>query len=130
VGLVSLFFTKNTQRLGDLAAKTIVVRESQSLKLEQVRENWGVQYLHISRIAPLPAYIQIETLGAQDRREVVNYLRRRGELQQRAYVASLLANRMAERMQIPEANFQNSAWVTSETFLEHIARAFELSELP
>jgi uncharacterized RDD family membrane protein YckC len=130
VGLVALFFTKNTQRLGDMAAKTIVVRESQSLKLEQVRENWGVQYLHISRIAPLPAYIQIETLEDQDRREVVNYLRRRNELQQRAYVASLLANRLAAKMRIPEADFRQSAWVTSETFLEHIARAFELAELP
>jgi uncharacterized RDD family membrane protein YckC len=130
LGLVSLFFTRHTQRLGDLAAKTIVVRETQTMKLEQVRENWGVHYLHISRIAPIPAYIQIDTLNAQDRREVVNYLRRRNELQQRAYVASMLANRMATKMQIPEANFQNSMFITSETFLEHIARAFELAELP
>jgi hypothetical protein len=69
-------------------------------------------------------------LNAQDRREVVNYLRRRNELQQRAYVAGMLANRMAAKMQIPEANFQNSMFITSETFLEHIARAFELAELP
>jgi hypothetical protein len=130
VGLVALFVTKNTQRLGDLAARTIVVRETQTVQLEQVREDWQVQYTHISRISPVPAYVQIENLTAQDRRDVVEYLRRRGELQQRAYVANLLANRMAVKMQLPDARFDGSAWMTAETFLENIARAFELAELP
>ncbi|MFN8375212.1 MAG: RDD family protein [Anaerolineae bacterium] len=131
VGLVALFFSKHTQRLGDLAAKTIVVREAQSVRLEQVRDDWLVQYMHISRISPVPAYVQIETLSQQDRRDVVDYLRRRGQLQQRAYVANLLANRLAQKMQIPDAHFgSQSAWITAETFLEHVARAFELAELP
>ena len=130
VGLVALFATKNTQRLGDLAAKTIVVRESQSVKLEQVRDDWGVFYIHISRLAPTPPYINIELLTPADRREIVDYLRRRAEFQQRAYIANLMANKMAKKMQIPDAHFNSSAWISSETFLEQITRAYELAELP
>ncbi len=130
VGLIALFATQHTQRLGDLAAKTIVVREQQSVKLEQVREDWRVHYLHISRIVPLPPYIQIENLDAQDRRDLVDYLRRRSELQQRAYIANLMANKMVKKMGIADARFNSSAWISSETFLEQVARAFELAELP
>ncbi|NWF67505.1 MAG: RDD family protein [Chloroflexi bacterium] len=129
VGLIALFVTKNTQRLGDLAAKTVVVREKRALRLEQVRDDWRVEYQYISRIAPVPAYIQIDALAAQDRREVVDYLKRRAELQQRAYIAGMLAKRLAGKMGMNTHYFHDS-WVDAETFLEYVARAFELRDLP
>jgi hypothetical protein len=66
-GLIVLFATKNTQRLGDLAAKTVVIRERKQLTLTTLKENLAVQYWHIKPIDPLPYYIRVEHLTQDDR---------------------------------------------------------------
>jgi hypothetical protein len=125
VGLLVMFSTKHTQRLGDLAARTIVVYERPILKLETIRENFHVEYQHITRYDPIPPNIHIGDLDQNDRQTVINYLQRRGQFKNREQVAIMVARPIAERIGIPgEVNSLKRA----EAFLEFVARAFELGD--
>jgi uncharacterized RDD family membrane protein YckC len=130
IGLIVLFVTKHTQRLGDLAASTIVIRDRQQIKLDSLKEDFSVQYQHISRSAPVPNGIQqsIGALNENDRREVVSFLRRRQEMRHSAYVVGLLAQRIAARMAIPDAAGSLQKPELAEVFLERVARAFEIAQ--
>ena len=77
VGLVVMFATKHTQRLGDLAARTVVVREQRTVDISSLHENWRVYYHFIIPTAPLPPYIQLDQLTEADRRTIVDFLQRR-----------------------------------------------------
>ena len=124
IGLLVMFATRRTQRLGDLAAQTIVIYERPRLNLQNIQEDFKVKYEFISRYDPIPGNIQIANLNQDDRRTVVNYLQRRQQLQNREYVAILVAKQIADRIGIPgEVVSLNRA----ETFLEYIARAFEVT---
>jgi uncharacterized RDD family membrane protein YckC len=127
-GLISLFATRNTQRLGDLAAGTMVIRERPQLTVATVKENWFVRYQHISRREPLPPYIDIAQLTEDDRRDVVGYLRRRDDLLNRGQIAGLLAVRLGEKYPAGTIPVDLRLPVRAETFLEQIARAFEVNE--
>ena len=128
VGLVSMFATRQTQRLGDLAARTIVIREQRGVTLQNLKEDLSVTYHHISRTEPIPAYVHVESLSLDDRRDVVDYLQRRKNLRKREYVVGLLAERIARKMgnEAMIADFRSPT--TAERFLEQVARAFELTE--
>ena len=125
VGLLVLFSTKHTQRLGDLAARTIVVYERPRLNLNTIQEDLQVEYLHISRYDLIPSNIQISNLDQNDRRNIVHYLQRRSQLTNREQVAILVAQPIAERIGIPGA--VNSLG-RAEMFLEYVVRAFELAD--
>jgi uncharacterized RDD family membrane protein YckC len=129
IGLIALFATKNTQRLGDLAAKTVVIRERKQLTANTLKENLRVQYWHIKAIDPIPHYIRIDRLTQQDRRTVVDYLQRRYDLRDRDTLAAMLARQIAHKMEDPAV--ENELVYSSrrcELFLEHVARAFEVAE--
>lgn len=128
VGLIVMFATRNTQRLGDIAAGTIVIRERPQLTIETLKENWSVEYEHISRYDLLPPYIDITRLTENDRRDITSYLRRREQLLNRGQLAGLLATRFAEKM--PDSSIPTDLRlpVRAETFLEQVARAFEVEE--
>lgn len=127
VGLIALFATKNTQRLGDLAAKTIVVRERRQITLESVKENFTVQYKYITRITRLPYYVQIDRLDQTDRREVVSYLQRRKEMINQEYVVGIMAQKIANKMGVNGVADLHSPEL-AEMFLEQVARAFEVAQ--
>ena len=124
-GLIAFFFSGKTQRLGDLAARTIVIYDRPQMTLDAVREDFTVKYLHISRTVPLSDHIHIERLDDDDRRHVVQYLQRRTTIKQRSYLAEMLAERFAAKLDLPSTQFANNI-VASEQFLEQIARAFEI----
>jgi hypothetical protein len=125
IGLLVLFSTNHTQRLGDLAARTIVVYERPRLNLNTIQENFKVDYLHISRYDLIPTNIQIGNLNQDDRRNIISYLQRRSQLTNREQVAIMVAQPIAERMDIPgSVNSLNRA----EMFLEYVVRAFELAD--
>jgi uncharacterized RDD family membrane protein YckC len=125
VGLLVLFSTKHTQRLGDLAARTIVVYERPRLNLNTIQENLKVEYQHISRYDLIPTNIQIVNLNQDDRRNIISYLQRRSQLTNREQVAVMVAQPIAERMGIPGSV---SSLNRAEMFLEYVARAFELAD--
>lgn len=128
IGMIAMFTTKNTQRLGDLAAQTVVIYERKNLTIQSVRSSYSVQYEYISRYSPPPAYIRIERLTVDDHSTIVNYLQRRRELNsQRWTLAHLLAKRMIERMELgAEAPSLTRTPYEAEILLEHIAYAFEI----
>jgi uncharacterized RDD family membrane protein YckC len=129
IGLIALFATKNTQRLGDLAAKTVVIREPRQLTVGTLKENLRVQYWHITAVDPIPHYIRIERLTQDDRRMVVDYLQRRSELRDRDSIAGMLAQQIARKME--DYNIEKEVAYNArraELFLEQVARAFEVAE--
>jgi uncharacterized RDD family membrane protein YckC len=127
IGLVSIFGTRHTQRLGDLAARTIIIRERQQIKLNTVQENMAVTYHMITRIEPLPAHISIANLQDEDRREIVAYLQRRKTLRRREYIVGPIATRIARKMGNEAIIPDFRSPVVAERFLEQMARAFELA---
>ncbi len=125
IGLIVLFVTKHTQRLGDLAAGTIVIREQRKVTLDNVRESFHVDYQYLNRYSPkIPEYVKVETLTEADRADIVNYLQRRKEMRRGEYAAWLLAQRIANKMGATELKLFSPS--QSEMFLEQVARAFEL----
>lgn len=125
IGLIVMFATEHTQRLGDIAARTIVIREQRQVTLNTVKENFHVSYQYLSMTSPLPYYIQTEALSADDRRMVVDFLRRRTEIRERGQIAGMLARRFGARMEDAPTAFSAKE---AETFLEQVARSFELAE--
>jgi uncharacterized RDD family membrane protein YckC len=130
VGLIALFATKHTQRLGDLAAKTVVIREQRKLKLDTLKETFSVTYHHISRSEPLPAYVNIQNLTEADRRDVVDYLQRRRDLKKREYIVGLLAERIAKKINNGDISPELQSPTRAERFLEQVAWAFETAAQP
>lgn len=129
VGMIALFLTRNTQRLGDLAAGTIVIKEQKDITLTSLRDSTAVQYRHLSPLTPLPHYIQIDALTEQDRQLVVDFLNRRAALRDTYQIAMMLARQMAEKMR-SDAPLNDILYSTraAELFLEQTARAFELRQ--
>jgi uncharacterized RDD family membrane protein YckC len=132
LGLVVLFSTRTTQRLGDLAARTIVIRERKALTLSSVREDLSVRYEHLRATEPIPHYVVIEPLSQHDRRTVIDFLQRRPSLNNREHLATLLAKQMLHKMNLGDLRGQvyvgsvTASGRQAELFLEQIARAFEL----
>ena len=127
IGLIAMFASSQTQRLGDMAARTVVIREQRQVTLNTIKENYHVAYHFISMTSPLPYYIQIGQLSGDDRRMVVDFLHRRYELRDRDQIAQLLAHRFAGKLQTEGLTSMYSA-KEAETFLEQVARAFEIAE--
>jgi uncharacterized RDD family membrane protein YckC len=129
LGLIVMFVTRHTQRLGDLAAGTIVIREQRQLTMNTLKEDYTVTYHYTRRIEPLPPYIRIDNLTPDDRRIVVDYLRRRDSLRDRHQIAFMLARRMSAKMEDGGPPTFISGPYANDIFLEQIARAFELAQL-
>jgi len=125
VGLLSMFATRNTQRFGDLAAKTLVIREQRQVKLKNIREDYTVTYQYIRRTEPIPYYIHIDMLDDQDHRLVIDYLQRRPQLRNNDSLSRLLARQLARKMELTS---QDVGSTRPEAFLEHIAYAYEIEQ--
>jgi uncharacterized RDD family membrane protein YckC len=123
VGLVTLFATEKTQRLGDLAANTIVIRERKEIKLETLHEKKRVNFWFIAYNTPPPDFLDISGLSQEDFDLVIDYLQRRMTLTDRELVAPLLARRMARHMKLSENQLQLYRMDYAEKLLEYIAQA-------
>lgn len=128
VGLVSLFVTEHTQRLGDIAAKTVVIREQSSIELHSVYNDFRVDYRRLSRFVPLPGYIQVDNLTQIDRERIVRLLSRRDTLINPGATLIVMAYYIANRMPLPISTFNFGLPANAEIFLEQTARSFELAE--
>jgi uncharacterized RDD family membrane protein YckC len=126
IGLIVLFATRNTQRLGDLAAGTVVVRERGKLKLSALQDDQRVIYRFIAPQQPIPPNVQIAQLTADERRITVQFLQRREMLRARAETAIALANDLVFKMTGTSGSFISPIY--AETFLEQVVRAFEVAE--
>ncbi|MBA3872309.1 MAG: RDD family protein [Anaerolineae bacterium] len=127
LGLVMLFATKRTQRLGDLAARTVVIREQRQVTLQTLKEDMRVQYIYVKTIDPIPSFIQIDQLTKDDRHRVVDYLQRRSKMANDTGLSDMLARQLAQKMGIDSFAMANVAR-QPDILLEQIARAFEINE--
>lgn len=128
VGLLAFFVTKHTQRLGDLAAQTVVIYEYKKLTLNALQEDYTIQYFFVESADSIPTYIKLASLNEADRRVIVDYLQRRWDFPTtRPLLVIPIAARLAEAMGV-ETLLQLNTVQSAETFLEQIARAFELAE--
>jgi uncharacterized RDD family membrane protein YckC len=128
IGLLAMFVSPRVQRLGDLAANTIVIRERRGLALTALRDDYTVGYEVISRYDAIPGFVDVTALDEDDRRTIVDFLRRRATLPTREHVAVLLAGHLAEKMGHNVRSMQLDNPRRAEAFLEFTARAFELSQ--
>ena len=128
LGLVMLFATKRTQRLGDLAARTVVIREQRHVTLQTIKEDMRIQYVYVKPIEPIPSFIQIDNLTLDDRRRVVDYLRRRAKITNRATLSTMLARQLCEKMGIDTYGDGSDISDNRRCCLEQIARAFEIAD--
>lgn len=127
IGLIALFLSKKGQRLGDLAAGTLVIREQKALTLNTLQETTTVKYRHLSRYSPLTETIYVDALTEQNRQLIVDFLNRRDSIRDTSSIAIPLARQMAQKMDIPPSNVTRDTR-SAELFLEQIARAFELKD--
>ena len=130
VGLIAMFATRHTQRLGDLAAGTFVIREQKQITADNISTSSSVIYHHVVKTETLPPYITIQSLNETDRYDVVDYLQRRVQIRRREFVVVLLAKRIALKMG-DEANTEASRSAQdAEKFLEQVALASERASQP
>ncbi len=127
VGLVSLFATKKTQRLGDLAANTIVIREKRDVDLKTLNETKRFVYRYINAYTQIPPYIQPAQLSEADIELLVNYLSRRDNAPSYDPTARLIGERLARSMGTIRPGEQ--VLPAPGTFLEMVARALELAKV-
>jgi uncharacterized RDD family membrane protein YckC len=126
LGMVMLFATKRTQRLGDLAARTVVIREQREVTLQTIKEDMRVEYRYVKPIEPIPYQIQVDRLTQEDRRRVVDFLQRRKTMSDVSSVADMLARQISQKMEVEGLSVRGGR--VSEVFLEQVARAFELAD--
>ncbi len=125
VGILSLFMTKQTQRLGDLAAGTIVIYERPQVDLRVIKQDLRVNYRRIKTVEPIPSSIDITRLSREDYQAIVNYLQRRSTLTN-DYLAVAVAKKVADQMDYQDSRYRLNHPADAELFLEWVARAFEL----
>ena len=99
VGVVVLFVTKRNQRLGDLVAGTVVVRERLGGRGDDAGETVSVQRL-VQRHEELASRIDVSAIGAEEVATVRRFLDRRSSLEGGAadQLAYDLASRLAPRV--------------------------------
>lgn len=123
VGVVSMFISKQSQRLGDLAAGTLVVWDQTEVSLESLRDRKVP-----APLTPAPAItvspeaadsepsLPVDRLTAQDVQMIQEYLRRRFELSNAAAMGRQIYMRIRSRMGLPQADIPGTSyaqWLSS-----------------
>jgi uncharacterized RDD family membrane protein YckC len=121
LGVVVMFIQKDSRRLGDLAAGTLVVREDhKTITLESLANtSSGASEFRptVDGLGPLP----IDRLEQDDFERIQSYLQRKSTITTGAGVAEHLLNDALQKMGFP-AQDSLGGWET-ERILESIARA-------
>src|SRR5574341_224580 len=105
VGVISMFVSKQSQRLGDLAAGTLVVFDQTDISLESLKERPVLSRATPLSIAgtlpPLAPDVRVDRLTAEDSRLMEEYLRRRYELANSRRMGLRLVERIRQRLELP-----------------------------
>lgn len=119
VGVITMFVTKQSQRLGDLAAGTLVVFAETEVTIDSLQRRPFI--LAGPRRADAPAdavapgsALRLERLTDQDLRLVEEFLRRRYELSNARAMATQLVSMLRKRMELPaqpEPNITPERWL-------------------
>lgn len=109
VGIITMFINKQSRRLGDLVAGTLVVHD-RPVSIESLgrSDNWKMDSW---RTFPLPAQsgdYPVERLAQRDFQIIESFLLRRDELANRSILAIQIYKTMCERMRVPADTSLNS----------------------
>jgi uncharacterized RDD family membrane protein YckC len=133
VGVVSMFVSKQSQRLGDLAAGTLVVWDQTEVSLESVRD----RKITAPPLIPQPAVtntsetpepdssLPVERLNAQDVQMIQEFLSRRFQLSNAAAMGRQIYMRTRSRMGLPQADIPGTShaqWLSSVLTEYHAKR--------
>lgn len=105
VGVVTMFIDRQSRRLGDLAAGTLVVRDRASVTLESLASQSRPSDAPVSNLAGDASW-PIERLSSQDLEMVEEFLRRRLEFPNSAELAARIARRLLSQMGLPADEIQ------------------------
>lgn len=123
VGLVTMFIHPQSARLGDLAAGTLVVRESGELSLASLGERPLMRSFLAgsaeAQVAPWP----VERLTADDLQLAVDFLQRRQQLTNANALAVTIVKRLLTRLELPETTVNEAEAASVLAALVNRARA-------
>lgn len=123
VGVVTMFISSQSRRLGDLAAGTIVVWEQEKVTLDSLANSaLPIGVRNDLETAKLAIDLPIEKLTVADIEMAENFLRRRGELPNRYDLAIQISQSLHRRMGV-EVSVLIPAANTEQRILE-IVKAY------
>jgi uncharacterized RDD family membrane protein YckC len=105
VGVVTMFISQNSRRLGDLAAGTVVVHEKQAAQLHEITSG---RQLRLSTVSPrnsLPPEFPIEGIKPEDINIIEEYLMRRHQLANRQQLAHHILKSILEHLNESSPSF-------------------------
>ena len=102
IGVVTMFVNRQTRRLGDLAAGTLVVHD-RSVTLDSLGRStsWELESWTSFPLRPRPGSIRWSDYHPQNLQLVESFLLRRKELADRGALASQIYQAMCNRMGVP-----------------------------
>jgi uncharacterized RDD family membrane protein YckC len=100
VGVIVMFIDKNSRRLGDLAAGTVVVYDRQEVTLQTIYHDNPTDHLLASTLPGERPDWPVERLGQDDIRLAEDFLRRKFEIANGDKIAAQIAARLARKMEI------------------------------
>jgi uncharacterized RDD family membrane protein YckC len=102
VGVMTMFIDKQTRRLGDLAAGTLVVHD-RAVTLDSLGRstNWELESWTAYPLPAAAGLYPVERLTHQDLQLVESFLVRRKQLANRSALAMQIYKAMCERMRVP-----------------------------
>ncbi len=112
IGLVAMFFNARAKRLGDFAAGTLVVKQRQQVRLQDLQ-------VVVAPSAAAPAPLGWAQLDAQDLALIESFFQREKSLTNSDALALQLAQRLAAKMGAP-ANAAPRAADAAKEFLRHL----------
>lgn len=98
VGVVTMFISQNSRRLGDLAAGTVVVHEKRTTELHDITTDRQRELATIKTNSTPPPSFPMDRLKVEDVQLIEEYLLRRGQLTNRQQLAGHILNTLLERL--------------------------------
>jgi uncharacterized RDD family membrane protein YckC len=101
IGIISMFLDKQSRRLGDLAAGTLVIHDRAPVSIQSLSMNQPTHYQmqSLSKIS-LDGF-PLERLTNDDLNMIENFLRRREQLTHRGQLAIQIVNTLHTRFNLP-----------------------------
>ncbi len=124
VGVIAMFISDQSRRLGDLAAGTLVIREKSTVTLDSLADSAESTVNLESTAAPLPGQdfdFPLDKLSSKDIEIAEEFLRRRDRLSNRDNMARQIAQSLYRKMEL-DSN-QTSTLNFEQTIL-HIVLTF------
>ena len=101
IGIISMFLDKQSRRLGDLAAGTLVIHDRAPVSIQSLAMNQPTHYQMQSLSKISLDDFPLERLTNDDLNMIENFLRRREQLTHRGQLAIQIVNTLHARFNLP-----------------------------